>query len=233
MPWVEILVVAHVVGAAIGVGAATASDSVFLRALRNRRISSDQYLMITSVSDVVLLGLAAVTLTGSGLVWFNPELIGEAGFQAKMIVVGVLLLNGIVFHVAVIPFLETHRDRHLGEEELSPSRRALLASSGTLSAVSWYGALVLGAMPDVNWPLIAFLGIYGVLLAGGAVVAFFVLRHITPEPGEHDELRAEHEREHGSTSWERYLVGGLLAVFIGSMALAFFRANGEALTALL
>jgi hypothetical protein len=224
MSWVDALVVAHVVGAAIGVGAATASDSVFLRAVRNRRVSSDQFLLVTSVSDVVLLGLAAVTLTGAGLLFFSPDLIATPDFQAKMIVVGVLLLNGIAFHTSVIPFLEEHRDVQMDDATLSAGRRALLAGSGTLSAVSWYGALVLGAMPEVDWPLPAFLAIYAALLAAGALVAFLVLRHVTPELSEEEKLRAEHEQEHGATRWEILAVGGLLAVFLISVVVAAIRA---------
>jgi hypothetical protein len=223
MSWTDALIIAHIVGAAIGVGAATASDSVFLRSIRNRRVTSDQFLLVTSVSDVVLLGLAAVTLTGAGLVLISPELITQPGFQAKMIVVGVLLANGIGFHQVVIPFLEEHRDIRLDDDALSPARRALLAGSGTLSAVSWYAALILGAMPPVGWPLIAFLGIYGVLIAGGAVVAFLVLRHITPELDEEEKLKAEHEQEHGKTRWEILVVGSLLIVFAASVALAAYR----------
>ncbi len=223
MTWSEILIIAHIVGAAIGVGAATASDSVFLRSIRNRRITSDQFLLVTSVSDVVLLGLTAVTLTGAGLVLLSPELITQPGFQAKMVVVGVLLLNGIGFHLSVIPFLEEHRDQRMDDATLSAPRRALLAGSGTLSAVSWYAALIIGAMPQVGWPLIAFLGIYAVLLAGGAVVAFMVLRHVTPELDEEEKLKAEHEQEHGKTRWEIYTVGALLALFVASVAIALFR----------
>jgi hypothetical protein len=223
MSWHEALVIAHIVGAAIGVGAATATDSAFLRSIRNRRVTSDQFLLVTSVSDVVLLGLAVVTLTGAGLVILSPELIMQPGFQAKLMAVGVLLVNGIGFHQVVIPFLEEHRDVRLDDEALSPARRALLAGSGTLSAVSWYAALVLGAMPAVDWPLIAFLAIYGVLLAGGAAIAFLVLRHVTPELDEEEKLKVEHEQEHQKTRWEILAVLVLLLVFAASVGLAVLR----------
>jgi hypothetical protein len=39
--WMLALTIIHVIGAALGVGGATASDALFIRSVRNRTISSE------------------------------------------------------------------------------------------------------------------------------------------------------------------------------------------------
>lgn len=223
LEWVDVLTIVHVAAAAMGVGSATASDSVFLRAIRNRLITSGQFLLITSVSDVVLTGLVGVVLTGAALVVLTPAMLTEPGFQAKMIVVGVLLLNGIGFHARVIPYLEEHRDVRLDDEALSRRVQIGLAGSGTLSAVSWYGALVLGVMPNVGWPLVVFLAIYGAMLIGAVVIASAVLGQVTPELDDREKLRSEHQQEHGGTRWEIPVIGLLLVIVVAAIVIALVR----------
>jgi hypothetical protein len=146
MPLEGLLVIAHIVGAAMGVGSATASDSIFLRSIRNRRISSEQFVLIRSVSDVVLGGMALVSLTGVGLLLLNPELIDQAKFQVKMLAVVAILGNGLVFHVWIFPWLNRHRDSFMGQESLNAGRRWLFA--GARHGVSCAGYLTAFLRPD-------------------------------------------------------------------------------------
>ncbi len=223
MPLEGLLIVAHVVGAAIGVGAATASDSVFMRSIRNRRVSSEQFVLIRSVSDVVLAGMALVAVTGIGLLVLNPELIAQAKFQAKMLAVVALLANGVVFHVWVFPFLKAHRDTWLGEETLTLGRRWLFAAAGAVSAVSWYTALILGLIDplEVGLPLKAL--VFAALLVGGAVAAFLLLSHLIFAPAPPAELEAEETtlgEAPGGTDWEAIVIGGLLIAVLAVLGLA-------------
>jgi hypothetical protein len=217
-----LIVVAHIVGAAIGVGGAMATDSVFLRSIRNRHVSSEQFLLIRSVSDVVILGLGLVALTGVSLLLLDPQLIHSAKFQAKMVVVVVLLLNGLVFHALVLPFMAKHRDQWLDAEFLSLPRRWIFAGSGALSGVSWFAALILGAWdpPEIGFGLkvLIYLGIAG----GGAVIAFLVLSHIVfkpaPDPREEAATGTLGEGPAG-IEWETIIIGVLAAIVIGVLAL--------------
>jgi hypothetical protein len=223
MPWEGMLVVAHVVGAALGVGAATASDSVFMRSIRNRRFSSEQFVLTRSVSDVVLAGMALVALTGIGLLLLNPELIGEAKFLAKMTAVATLLANGLVFHVWVMPFLKENRDTWLGEEALSAGRRWLFAGAGAVSAVSWFTALILGASGDIQLPLWVMLLGYVALLVGGAVTAFLLLSHLIFAPAPPADVEAEEStlgEAPGGADWEAIVIGVLLVLLVGALGLA-------------
>jgi uncharacterized membrane protein len=67
MSWFGVITILHVIGAAIGVGGATAADTLFLRSIRNRRVSTDQYNLLRSIQHVVMAGLAIVVLSGIAL----------------------------------------------------------------------------------------------------------------------------------------------------------------------
>lgn len=225
MPWEGMLVVAHVVGAALGVGAATASDSVFIRSIRNRRVSSEQFVLLRSVSDVVLVGMGLVALTGMGLLLLNPELIGEAKFLTKMLAVVTLLANGLVFHLWIFPYLKQHRDSWLGEESLTAGRRWLFAGAGAVSAVSWYTALILGASGDIELPLWLMVGGFATLLIGGSVAAFLLLSHVIFAPAPTAEVEAEEStlgEAPGGIDWEAIVIGVLLVLLVGALGLVAF-----------
>jgi hypothetical protein len=217
-----LIVVAHIVGAAIGVGGAMATDSVFLRSIRNRHVSSEQFLLIRSVSDVVMIGLGLVALTGVALLLMNTGLINEASFQAKMLVVVVLLVNGLLFHGLVLPFMAKHRDQWLSGEVLSLPRRWVFAVSGALSGVSWFAALILGAWdpPEIGFPAKAL--IYLAIAVGASVLAFLVLSHIlfrpAPDPREEAATGTLGEGPAG-IEWETILIGVLTLIVVGALAL--------------
>lgn len=220
-----LLVVAHVVGAALGVGSATASDSVFLRSIRNRRLSSEQFVLMRSVSDVVLLGMAIVAVTGMGLLLLRPEAIDDPKFQAKMIAVVAVIANGLVFHMGVLPWLLKHRDRRLGNDQLTRGRRLLFGATGAVSAVSWYSALVLGAMDPIDIGLPVKLIVYAALVAGGAVAAFLLLSHIifAPAPPASEEAEESTLGESpAGVDWEAVVIAGLLVAVLGVLAAVAF-----------
>lgn len=221
MPLDGLLVIAHIVGAAMGVGAATASDSIFMRSIRNRRISSEQFVLIRSVSDVVLLGMAIVALTGVGLLLLDSSLIEQAKFQVKMLAVVAILVNGLVFHVWIFPYLKRHRDTRMGNDSLTAGRRWLFAGAGAVSAVSWYSALILGAMDPIDVGLPIKLLAYLALVAGGAVAAFLLLSHLIFAPAPPPEVEAEDStlgEAPGGTDWEAIVIGGLLVVVLGVLS---------------
>ncbi len=174
--------VLHVSGAAIGVGAAAASDSVFLSAIRNRRVSDDQYVLIRATAHVVLAGLALLFLTGVALLLHNVAIWEVLHFQAKMTAVVVLMANGVVFHATVIPMLGRHRHETLPERMLT-SKQWLFALTGSVSGVSWLAALVLAVVGEMGLSYLMLMVIYLLLVAGGAVVGYLLLSHLIFRPG--------------------------------------------------
>jgi hypothetical protein len=173
----EIIVTLHVVSAAVGVGAAATSDTIFLRSIRNRNISRDQFVLIRAASRVVFGGLIILTLTGIYMMFLNAELVRMPHFQLKMTAVLFLMLNGLIFHAKLLPFFKQHMDVKLSKEHIS-SKQWLFAITGAVSAVSWFTALIIAVMGDtgIGYPLMA--GIYIVVMIGGSITAYFVLAHL-------------------------------------------------------
>jgi hypothetical protein len=97
MSFYEIVLTLHIVSAAVGVGAAATSDSIFLNSIRNRIISHDQFILIKAASRVVMGGLThldkqlseeliaskqwlfAITGAVSGVSWFTALIVAVVG----------------------------------------------------------------------------------------------------------------------------------------------------------
>ncbi|WP_194757239.1 hypothetical protein [Aliidiomarina indica] len=228
-----ILTIIHVIGAAIGLGSATASDSTFMRAIRNRVVSHDQLVLIRSVSHVVMVGLALVVLTGAGLLLHNPSILQHDFFQAKMTAVLILILNALVFHTFIHRFLENHCERELSPEVIG-RKMPIFAVSGAISVVSWYLPLIFIVAGRTEFSLPVYLTVYFVLVAGGAVLAYLLMSHILfypknmPEDNNSDKPRSkEHVQDcgqsHASSWWVMAVLIVLFLVFIASIAVSLGR----------
>jgi hypothetical protein len=173
----EIIVTLHVVSAAVGVGAAATSDTIFLRSIRNRNISRDQFVLIRAASRVVFGGLILLTLTGIYMMFVNTGLVRMSHFQVKMTAVLILMVNGLIFHAKLLPFFKQNMDVKLSKEDIS-SRQWLFAITGAVSAVSWFAALIIAVMGDTGIGYLLMSGIYIALMIGGSITAYFILEHL-------------------------------------------------------
>jgi hypothetical protein len=116
----------HLIGLAVGLGAATIADLAILRSLVRRQPVPTE--LIRDLSVAIWLGLAILTASGLVLFAFEPShYLRISGFVAKMIVVAVLVINGILLHRRI--------------DRFRPSPLMLLA--GAISSVSWYGSLTI------------------------------------------------------------------------------------------
>lgn len=187
-----IVSILHIMGVAIGVGTATATDPLFLASIRNRKLSSDQVVLLHNLSRVVMGGLALVILSGIAHVYLHPEMLHNSGFLAKMTIVFVIAANGFVFHARVLPHLEAHVDERMDEQTLC-EELAVMATSGAISGVSWYSALILGFLLPFALPYWLLINAYLVLVVGAVTAAYLVLSHIifTPQPDPEEVLAKE------------------------------------------
>jgi hypothetical protein len=180
MDFYNIVLTLHVVSAAVGVGAAATSDSIFLNSIRNRIISRDQFILIQAASRIVLGGLTLLVLTGIFLMFKNEHLMGMPHFQAKMTVVVILMLNGLLFHARLLPFFKQNLNEKLSED-LITLKLKLFAITGAISAVSWFTALiiaVIGHVGIVGAGYFTIMGIYLFLIVAGSVASYFILSHL-------------------------------------------------------
>lgn len=187
-----VLSILHITGVAIGVGGATATDPLFLSSIRNRKLSSDQLVLLHNVSRVVMGGLVLVILSGIGHIVVTPALLYNPGLLAKLTVVFFIAANGAVFHLRVLPHLEQHVDERMNEKTLC-EELPVMAVSGALSGVSWYSALLLGFLLPFALPYWLLLNAYLVLATGAVITAYLVMSHIifTPQPEPEEVLEKQ------------------------------------------
>lgn len=178
-----ILLIFHVFGVALGVGGATISDITFLRAVKDRKITSYEYDSLKVLSRVVWAGIAILFISGHGFllnqyIQLDSLPIFKSGrFLAKYVLVWVVLLNGLVFHFRVFPVFARALNKDLSR--LKNSKIWLIAVSGAISATTWYSIVVISLLPrGWTFPHWYYLGAYGCALVFGVVSARFIVGKI-------------------------------------------------------
>lgn len=184
LPTIDIhtlLVIGHLVGIALGVGGATISDVLFFRAIKDAHIDASELGMLSTVSKVVWVGLVIAIATGIGFLveyLVVPEknfLFYDPKIWAKLTIVGVIFANGLVFHYKVFPILKALGGRSITSKQFT-RRLPLFATTGAISIISWYTALLMGAWRGLSFSLSYYVmvGIYALILLVGIAFANFI-----------------------------------------------------------
>jgi hypothetical protein len=180
------LLALHLLGLVLGLGAATMLDLIIVRFVGSRTVTQEYWSVISLLSKAVTGGLVLLWISGIGFLThyavFNPELLTNPKIWAKIAIVGVLSLNGVFIHRAVLPLVR----RQVGGplfEGLTNFQRSCLLASGAISGMSWWIPLGLGAFPQLNFTVGAetILAIYALLLMLAIIVASLVVRHVLPQ----------------------------------------------------
>ena len=165
--WKVVLVIAHAMFAAVGVGATTVTDVLFFKFLRDYRISTSEVDIMNTLSKVLWICIFSLIATGIGFVYLGyPEIFENTKFVAKTIIVGIIALNGVLLNLVISPkllhisFGEPHH--HL-PGELHRIRRLAFAS-GAVSIVSWYSAFLLGSVRSLPLSVFGIFAIYIVVV---------------------------------------------------------------------
>ena len=121
------------------------------------------------MSQIIWLGLLIIVISGIGL--FLPEmerLLDSSKFLIKMVVIGVIILNGLILNFIITPKLMTIA----WKPEAMNVKKAITLShfafaTGAISFISWYAALFLGFSDSLPFTFEQLLLIYtGVLIVG-------------------------------------------------------------------
>lgn len=175
--------IGHFLGIALGAGGAYVSDFMFFSAVRDKKISRTEMRFLTIGSRAVWLGLFLLVLSGIGLVLMNMEsLFSSPKFWAKMSVVGIIIVNGIIFHRYHIPHLHKHVGLHFPSSSIFVRRIPLLLASGVVSGVSWTSALILGAMRGLPYSYVEIMSVYVGVLTLGIVFSILFRKKLIAHP---------------------------------------------------
>lgn len=146
--------VIHFGGLVLGLGAATLLDLIIARFILLRGISSEHVYVVDFSSKVVTIGLGLLWVSGIGFLvhygFFEPAKLQNPKVWAKIAIVAVLSVNGLLVHYFVLPRIRNQVGKRL-LDGLSPSDVSLVLLTGTVSVISWYVPLLLGAVPQLNY----------------------------------------------------------------------------------
>lgn len=222
--WVRTgLRIVHLCGLVLGVGSATLLDLIIARFILMRGISPEHVTIIDFSSKIVTIGLALLWLSGIGFLIhygiYEPAKLDNPKIWAKIAIVGVLSINGLLVHYFLLPRIREQVGKRL-LEGLSSFDCSLVLLAGTVSVISWYVPLILGAIPQMNFvvPAEVILSGYALLVVALNVIiqvaiAFFLRGYSTSVVSRQGAL---------SSRSKTNLLRGSLALALGSICFSLF-----------
>lgn len=168
-----VYLIVHFLGLALGVGGAFVSDVIYMTSLKDKKITKDEMNIISDGGNVVWGGLLLLTISGLLLMSLDwTSYIVSTKFIAKMIVVLLIALNGVVIHHFYLPRMKKLVGEDLSQHSEFKRMSLFLYVSGALSFVSWISATILGAFTGIPFSTLTILLVYGgiVLVAMGVAL---------------------------------------------------------------
>ncbi|MZR32091.1 hypothetical protein [Sneathiella litorea] len=146
-----ILKFTHIGSLALGVGGAIISD-LFVLGILNKAITKGDLRLLENLEKIIFLGLMMLWISGVGFFveyqLFSPEKLGNPKIMAKLTIVMIVTLNGLLFHM----FFHNRVFREgMVIIKLPVVTYYSLILFGTLSCFSWIGAMTLGAVSQLNY----------------------------------------------------------------------------------
>jgi hypothetical protein len=165
------VVYVHLLACCVAIGLLITNDVAMIKSLIRadashvvevQHLRGLQKLMTRALQMLWLSGVAIVAMDVAIKGW---DCLGNPKLQSKLVVVIVLTLNGAALHHLVLP----HLHRAGSVLRLSWRRQQLALLAGSVSAVSWLYAALLGVGRPLNWKfsMLEILACYPVLIAGG------------------------------------------------------------------
>ena len=183
-----ILITVTFVGLAVGIGAATISDTLFLRFLRDFRISDVESEIIQTTFQVIWLAFAFTLIGEFGLYLLDVEALNQSPiFLTKVVAYGVMIVSGWFLNLNIAPKLvdiSFHKKHKHHEGELHDMRRWAFAL-GSMWVVSWYSALVLTVTPLSRYTFSELLAFYLLILVVGLLSSQLIERNVLRKANNH------------------------------------------------
>lgn len=165
----------HLIGIVLGAGGAFMTDAMFFSSLQDKKIIESEIRFLHLGSKMIWTGLALLLISGFALFFLDPErYLSSDRFLAKVTIVGIIIVNGIVLHAVHFPRLCRHVGDYLPKSRDFMKGSKLLFMGGVISAVSWSTVLVLGSFKKIPYSYPQILLGYLAVLILGAVVAIWL-----------------------------------------------------------
>lgn len=163
----------------IGGGWAFAGDLIFLSSVKDRKISPTEIRFLRLGSKMVWIGLLIIVVSGIFIFFTDTDkYLHSTKFLAKMTIVGIIILNGFVFHISHLPRLYRHVNLHFSSSDEFKKHAPLLVSSGAVSIVSWTSAITLGAMRSIPYSYLTIMGVYFIFIISAIMISLVLKNKI-------------------------------------------------------
>ncbi|MET0543591.1 MAG: hypothetical protein ABWZ88_17750 [Variovorax sp.] len=169
------IVYVHLIACCVAIGLVLKSDVAMVKdMLKGDRASELAHMkQMKGLQSTVAIALVALWATGAAIVTLDAlskggwQYFANPKLQAKILIVVLLTLNGVVLHNLVLPWLQKAGSMM----NLTFDKTVLATFAGTVSGVSWLYAAMLGVGRPLAWKysLGQLLAAYPLMIAGGFI----------------------------------------------------------------
>lgn len=188
------IVYAHLVACCVAIGLVLTSDIAMVRQLIKGDTSRMDMRHMRSLQTTVTAALVALWVTGVAVIALDMSTKGwpylaNPKIQAKILIVVLLTINGVVLHHVVLPWMQKAGSLL----RLPPGKTLFAIFSGAASGVSWLYAAMLGVGRPLSWKysLLELMAAYPLLIAGGFMSMLALTLIGTHRAGESSRRGAE------------------------------------------
>ena len=162
-------------------GGAFASDLIFFSTVRDERVSQTELRFLNIGGRMVWTGLLLIIVSGIIVFLSNPEVyLASDKFLVKMTVVGIIFLNGLVFHIIHLPRFHRHATEHFPSSDEFMRAVPFLLIGGVISSVSWFSAFILGLWKNAPYSYLEMLSVYLLVIFLGIIFAILMKKKFIP-----------------------------------------------------
>lgn len=170
-----IYLILHVFGAILGAGGAFMSDIMFFSTIKDGTITKEELRFIRLGGYVVWTGLITLIISGILLFYTDPVFYSNSQkFLVKVSVVGIIFLNGILFHTIHLPHLKKHQEIDFRNSKSFKDKSSFIIVSGVISMISWIATVILGMLKKVPFSYLEIFSTYLIILFLGILFALFI-----------------------------------------------------------
>jgi hypothetical protein len=187
MTILSVIKLIHLLGLIMGFGGAILADIIILRGAILRPIEKQTIVSVKNLSHIVFVGLAILWMSGVFLVGIrasaDPQVWMNQKIWAKVIIVCILTINGVLIHNIALGRLAARQSQKLFSAH-RPKELAVFSLIAAISSVSWFVPLVLGVATEFNFTVKAtvILTVYAMLIAL-AWITFSAIAFMNAERG--------------------------------------------------
>jgi hypothetical protein len=174
----------HLLGIAVGAGAAFTSDFIFLACIQDKKVSKDEFNILESASKAVWLGFILIIFSGIGLFSLDAStLLDSSKFLAKMTIIFIILINGMIFSIKHLPEIKSRIGKpFFGRRKVSKGEYSFLFVGGVISLVSWVYAIILGVFSYLPFSYPIIMSSYLLALIIASLVAYSEAKKFKAKP---------------------------------------------------